>query len=140
MRDIRTPEEARIRDALVRSKIQTWDQATAGTLANFRCEYCGIDFLDATNPDNFYQWVGWDHLIPRSRGGPDDIDNLVCSCWVCNRIKQHWNPGDDERFKGRSKPPRDQLIEAAIDYIKKRKATKDRDVQVWRDIVGPRRS
>ncbi len=51
MRDVLTPEQARIHDALVRSKKQTWEQATVGTLVDFRCEYCKIDFLDPTHPD-----------------------------------------------------------------------------------------
>lgn len=25
-----------------------------------------------------------DHLIPASRGGSDDDDNLVSACWPCN--------------------------------------------------------
>jgi len=40
------------------------------------CEYCGeIDDLS------------WDHLIPRSRGGPDSAENLVLCCRSCNSSK-----------------------------------------------------
>lgn len=28
-----------------------------------------------------------DHIIPTSRGGRDDDDNLVACCWPCNQRK-----------------------------------------------------
>lgn len=45
------------------------------------CAYCdGTDSLQ------------WEHIIPKSRGGPDSIDNLVLSCAKCNREKGARNP------------------------------------------------
>lgn len=29
-----------------------------------------------------------DHKIPISRGGPDCLDNMVCSCKPCNELKR----------------------------------------------------
>ena len=46
-----------------------------------RCAYC-----DAS------QSLQWEHIVPRSRGGPDTIDNLVISCAKCNRDKGARNP------------------------------------------------
>lgn len=40
------------------------------------CEYCG-------KTDD----LSWDHLIPQSRGGPDNAENLVLSCRSCNSSK-----------------------------------------------------
>ena len=40
------------------------------------CEYCG-------SKDN----LQWEHIIPKSKGGPDSIDNMVLSCQKCNLNK-----------------------------------------------------
>jgi len=45
------------------------------------CAYCG-----SAGP------LHWEHLIPRSRGGADTIDNLVYSCAACNLQKGALNP------------------------------------------------
>lgn len=45
------------------------------------CAYCG-----ATGP------LQWEHIIPKSRGGPDTMDNLVLSCSPCNAQKSSQNP------------------------------------------------
>ena len=41
-----------------------------------RCQYCGSD-----------RHLTVDHVVPRSKGGPDTWDNLVTSCAPCNRKK-----------------------------------------------------
>jgi hypothetical protein len=40
------------------------------------CAYCG-------GKEN----LQWEHIIPRSRGGPDTIDNMVQACRECNASK-----------------------------------------------------
>lgn len=44
-----------------------------------RCRYCG-DALQR-------RLATVDHLIPRSRGGPDVAENLVIACYDCNQRK-----------------------------------------------------
>lgn len=48
------------------------------------CHYCGdeLHLLESTV----------DHVIPRSRGGSDEIENLVLSCGPCNRAKGNKMP------------------------------------------------
>lgn len=47
---------------------------------NFTCKYCG------KHPPNVKLEV--DHRIPRAEGGTDEIENLITSCYDCNRGKQ----------------------------------------------------
>ncbi len=41
-----------------------------------RCQYCGSD-----------RHLTVDHVVPRSKGGPDTWENVVTSCAPCNRKK-----------------------------------------------------
>jgi hypothetical protein len=45
----------------------------------FTCQYCG------SKPPSVILEV--DHIFPKSKGGKDSIDNLLCSCFDCNRGK-----------------------------------------------------
>ena len=45
----------------------------------FKCVYCG---RDSKKDNNIILHI--DHLIPRSKGGSDEINNLVTSCIECN--------------------------------------------------------
>ncbi len=47
----------------------------------FTCQYCG-----RTPPSVLLEC---DHIDPRSNGGGDEIDNLVCACFDCNRGKSN---------------------------------------------------
>ena len=43
----------------------------------YTCQYCGRKARDLT----------LDHVVPRSRGGPDTWENLVSACGTCNSRK-----------------------------------------------------
>lgn len=45
----------------------------------FKCQYCG-----RTPPAIVLEL---DHIIPKSQGGPDSIDNYITACFDCNRGK-----------------------------------------------------
>lgn len=45
----------------------------------YRCQYCGVRFSPSV--------LTLDHIIPRSKGGRDSFENLVCACGPCNRKK-----------------------------------------------------
>jgi len=55
-----------------------------------RCQYCGNHFPTSE--------LSIDHVIPRSQGGPDTWENLVCSCVKCNARKGGRTP-DQARMK-----------------------------------------
>ena len=57
--------------------------------AQGRCEYCHSP-----------EWVGaarftMDHLVPRSRGGTDALENLALACWRCNERRYTCTTGRD---------------------------------------------
>ena len=79
-----------------------------------RCAYC-----------NATQGLQWEHIVPRSRGGPDNIDNLVMSCAKCNREKGARNPVEwyFDRGLDRKYVPRivmGKLVKLALDEHQKR--------------------
>jgi predicted restriction endonuclease len=49
---------------------------------NYQCAYCGSD-----------ENLTLDHIIPKSKGGPDKVTNIVCACKECNECKgqQFWS-------------------------------------------------
>jgi 5-methylcytosine-specific restriction endonuclease McrA len=53
-----------------------WKSLHAAVLKRdkFNCRYCGAKGSQA------------DHVIPRKKGGPDCLDNLVCCCTWCNSM------------------------------------------------------
>ena len=53
------------------------------------CAYCG-----STSE------LQWEHIIPKSRGGPDTIDNLVQACRACNMEKGARDPYEWYESKG----------------------------------------
>lgn len=55
---------------------------------NYICEFCKCENILIMTVD---------HLVPLDRGGTDDIDNLVCACFVCNQLKGNMLPAE---FKG----------------------------------------
>lgn len=52
----------------------------------WRCVYCGAPIDIASGHA--------DHVMPRSRGGSDEIDNLAAACGPCNLDKGAKTPGE----------------------------------------------
>lgn len=46
------------------------------------CEFCGV------HEDNAGATLTIDHFQPRSKGGSDDLDNLVYACPSCNQYSR----------------------------------------------------
>ena len=72
---------------------------------NRRCGYCGtkIGFCEVTV----------DHIIPLSRGGPDCMDNMICSCKPYNELKGNRTV---EEFRGVAQNANYGLMNQRPDY------------------------
>jgi len=77
----------------------------------FICRDCG------KNPPDVKLEV--DHIIPVSKGGSDDIDNLISSCFDCNRGKSNI---ELNLIPLSINENREAIIEREKEYLKHRKA------------------
>lgn len=69
-----------------------------------QCQYCGKTFPTSE--------LSIDHVLPRSQGGQDTWENLVCSCVKCNARKGGRTPSEAHMKLTREpvKPKRNPLI------------------------------
>ena len=54
------------------------------------CYYCGRELAllgDIEKWQQGYEFAYADHVIPKSRGGSNSLDNLVLACRLCNTEK-----------------------------------------------------
>jgi hypothetical protein len=57
--------------------------------ADYRCEYCHA-------PEEAFNFpFEVEHIVPTSRGGSDDLNNLALSCRACNAYKAAFEVGRD---------------------------------------------
>jgi hypothetical protein len=68
---------------ITRAKANWIKRCERNGLEDYVCAYCGkeLSYLDHI-----------DHVIPRSKGGANDPDNLVSSCYRCNQNKAAHTP------------------------------------------------
>lgn len=72
--------------------------------ATFQCEYCqSAETLSGMKCEV-------DHIVPKSRGGSDDLDNLCAACALCNGRKYTKTDGIDPDTMQRAQlfDPREQ--------------------------------
>ena len=82
-----------------------------------RCVYCGMDL---TADHDRFMMATEDHLVPASKGGKGrNLENLILSCAVCNRLKSDYAPESVDPIKERRK-----YIAAVREYIYKRRSEK----------------
>jgi len=56
------------------------------TRANYACEFCTVD------ESNTGGLLTIDHFVPQSKGGSDELENLIYCCSRCNSYKQDYFP------------------------------------------------
>jgi 5-methylcytosine-specific restriction endonuclease McrA len=74
---------------------------------NFECQYCG---RPAENVD---------HVIPKSKGGGHQWDNVVAACRPCNSRKENRAPAEvGLRLRHPPQPPHESVwIVVAVDHV-----------------------
>ena len=70
--------------------ISDWKRDVVWNRDGGRCQKCGIECLHRTA--RVPRWDAWqrgemDHVVPKSKGGTNDVDNLRLLCRRCNRRK-----------------------------------------------------
>ncbi len=76
--------------------------------ASFACEFCGVAEVDAGDQ------LTIDHFQPKTKGGSDDLDNLIYSCPRCNQYKLDYWPStadDVPLWKPRQEPAAQHFFE-----------------------------
>ena len=63
--------------------------AIRGVGQDFKCVYCGGDFLGSVND---YASCQLDHIDPWSKSGAHELENIAVSCATCNHIKGSYVP------------------------------------------------
>jgi len=93
--------EQKIGEFLAQRGLNTWDYSLIETdpvpntiryevlkRDGSRCLLCGVSAKDSV--------LHVDHVVPRSKGGSNDMDNLQTLCWQCNNGKGN---RDDASFR-----------------------------------------
>ena len=55
--------------------------------AKGRCHYCGCLTLLKPTVEQKHRQATRDHVLPKTRGGTNDEDNIVLACHLCNKVK-----------------------------------------------------
>lgn len=77
--------------------------------ANFLCEFCGVAESDHAG------LLTIDHFQPRSKGGTDELNNLIYCCMRCNQYKlDYWPKTPDQLMIWN---PRSQTQESHFQYL-----------------------
>jgi len=75
----------------------------------YKCVYCDTDLKSRFND---WMSIEIDHIVPKSKGGSDDLDNRATSCSACNSFKHSYIPNNFENMS------REELIKAIRKKIK----------------------
>lgn len=103
--DIQVPRIVRLLryDRLPRNSVK-FNRRNVFLRDEHRCQYCGRRYTSAR--------LSLDHVLPRSRGGPDTWENVVCACLSCNVRKGGRTPTEAgmKLIRPPIKPPRSPLL------------------------------
>lgn len=87
---------------------------TVRTRANFACEYCGVTEQNAGGE------LTVDHFRPQSKGGGDELENLVYCCVRCNLYKSDFwieSPNETSLWNPRLETAENQFWQAEDGHL-----------------------
>ena len=125
---IRSPTTSIKTPAVVRLRMKTrttkrgvkFSRVNVFTRDSFTCQYCGTKLA--------MNLLTYDHVIPRSRGGRTQWDNIVTACYGCNSKKGDRTP-DEASMHPFRKPERPKSLPLTPPRIDVAKAPVE-----WRDF------
>jgi len=102
----------------------------------YQCRYCGKSTDDGVI-------LEVDHVVPRSKGGTDEIENLVTACFDCNRGKSNVEIGStapekdiDRRRRLQELRETERAAEELAALVMARKAKAQAWVNTICEIIG----
>lgn len=98
----RVPSVIRLKERVnVKRKKIAFSRLNVYRRDNFRCQYCGDEFD--------YDDLTFDHVVPQSKGGQTNWQNIVTSCEPCNTKKDDRTP-DEADMKLLSDPDKPKSL------------------------------
>lgn len=106
---------------------------------DFKCQYCG-----KSSPKVVLEV---DHIIPKKEGGGDNLENLITSCFDCNRGKgknllEEYKEGTDPTEQAVLLLERERQLKEYNQVLKKVRKRKNEDYSIilehWEDNFGER--
>jgi len=121
---VRTVEqEAKIVEELQRFfRFGEWN-AKRGLQTGCRCEYCDRDLLASFNDYDAWQI---DHVVPSSKGGKHEYENMAVCCKTCNFLKRDYFPIGETR---------DERVSDARRHIQELRAAREAELVRIRELV-----
>ncbi|MBL9114720.1 MAG: HNH endonuclease [Verrucomicrobiaceae bacterium] len=100
--------------------------ARLGIQQDFKCIYCGQDYLAHYNA---YRSAELDHIIPISQGGSEGLENVAVCCRTCNQLKLTYYPQGSTR---------EEQIADARRYVTESRLSYENELAEIREMVrGP---
>lgn len=98
----------------------------------FTCQYCGRKAPEVN--------LELDHIIPVSKGGKDDMINLVTSCFDCNRGKSARELSDttiidNERKQIEDLQDRNEQLKMLLEWREELQSIEDRELETVDDLI-----
>lgn len=98
---------------------------------DYKCRYCGKTPEDGVTLEA-------DHIQPLSKGGSDDMENLVTSCMDCNRGKSNLEIGGNHEEPASVRMKRLQELAESKRFISEKKAIekqRKKECQEWVNTI-----